>query len=478
MADDNNPRSYRSSEPYPRASFKGASGNDPLAELARLIGQTDPFAEFGRQQQSGISAAVAPQGGEQAWPAHGYSALPVAPEQNYDGYSQQAAAETLHDGYHSANHDAAQHGASGYDTNAYYRDEASSQGQDVYDDVPPRGRRFSVIAIAAVLALGIVGTAGAFGYRALFGTSGSSPPPVIKADTAPTKVVPPSKSEPQSNKLIYDRVGDRASNEKIVSREEQPIDLSKTQPSNAPSGSSSSGSSNASSAVGVAAASPSSNALADASPSPDQPKKVHTIVIRPDQPQGTADPAPPPARVASAAPPKPAPAPKPQAPPAPQRLASAPPVSTVDAEPAMPVARAPVPAPARTAAAAPSRNAPLSLSPDATPSAPPAARAEPTRTASAPARIAPAATTGAAGAYAVQLSSQRSEADAQAAFQSLQAKYPSQLSGRQPIIRRADLGAKGIYYRAMVGPFASSADASGFCQSLKTAGGSCLIQKN
>jgi hypothetical protein len=78
----------------------------------------------------------------------------------------------------------------------------------------------------------------------------------------------------------------------------------------------------------------------------------------------------------------------------------------------------------------------------------------------------------------VQVSSQRSEAEAQTAFHSLQGKYPSQLGGRQPIIRRADLGSKGIYYRAMVGPFASANEASELCQSLKSAGGSCLIQKN
>jgi hypothetical protein len=34
----------------------------------------------------------------------------------------------------------------------------------------------------------------------------------------------------------------------------------------------------------------------------------------------------------------------------------------------------------------------------------------------------------------------------------LQMKYPNQLGGRQPIIRRADLAAAGIYYRALVGP--------------------------
>jgi hypothetical protein len=76
------------------------------------------------------------------------------------------------------------------------------------------------------------------------------------------------------------------------------------------------------------------------------------------------------------------------------------------------------------------------------------------------------------------VSSQRSEADAAAAFRALQGKYPSQLGGRQPIIRRADLGSKGIYYRAMVGPFASAGEASELCRSLKSAGGSCLIQKN
>jgi hypothetical protein len=84
----------------------------------------------------------------------------------------------------------------------------------------------------------------------------------------------------------------------------------------------------------------------------------------------------------------------------------------------------------------------------------------------------------ATGQYAVQISSQRSEAEAQAAFRVLQGKYPTQLGGRQPIIRRADLGSKGIYYRALVGPFSKGSDAVELCQSLKAAGGSCLIQKN
>ncbi len=83
-----------------------------------------------------------------------------------------------------------------------------------------------------------------------------------------------------------------------------------------------------------------------------------------------------------------------------------------------------------------------------------------------------------AGGYTVQISSQRSEAEAQASFRSLQAKYPDLLNNRQPIIRRADLGDKGIYFRTMVGPFASQDQATGFCGNLKSAGGQCVVQRN
>jgi hypothetical protein len=85
---------------------------------------------------------------------------------------------------------------------------------------------------------------------------------------------------------------------------------------------------------------------------------------------------------------------------------------------------------------------------------------------------------GSGGGYSVQVTSERTESKAQAAFRALQAKYPNQLSGRQPIIRRADLGAKGTYYRALVGPFASAEKAAGLCSGLKAAGGNCIVQRN
>jgi hypothetical protein len=92
----------------------------------------------------------------------------------------------------------------------------------------------------------------------------------------------------------------------------------------------------------------------------------------------------------------------------------------------------------------------------------------------------PAAVTDAtfAKSYAVQVSSERSESRAQAAFRALQAKYPGQLGSQQPIIRRADLGTAGTYYRALVGSFASAEKAARMCGELKAAGGNCVILKN
>src|SRR5262245_13710720 len=56
MADDNTLRSYRSNDNHRRnanpaeAQEPAFGGSDPLAELARLIGQSDPFADNTRRQ--------------------------------------------------------------------------------------------------------------------------------------------------------------------------------------------------------------------------------------------------------------------------------------------------------------------------------------------------------------------------------------------------------------------------------------------
>jgi hypothetical protein len=76
------------------------------------------------------------------------------------------------------------------------------------------------------------------------------------------------------------------------------------------------------------------------------------------------------------------------------------------------------------------------------------------------------------------VASERSAAEAHASFRTLQAKFPNQLGGREPIVSRTDLGADGILYRAMVGPFASMEEAAGVCSTLKAAGGSCHVERD
>ena len=96
----------------------------------------------------------------------------------------------------------------GYEHDGYYHGRASAgRRRNIYEDVPPSRRRLGIMAIAGVFALAVIGTAGAFGYRAMFGSSGSTrPPPVIKAEPAPSKIVPATTGkDAQSNKLITDR---------------------------------------------------------------------------------------------------------------------------------------------------------------------------------------------------------------------------------------------------------------------------------
>ena len=165
---------------------------------------------------------------------------------------------------------------------------------------------------------------------------------------------------------------------------------------------------------------------------------------------------------------------------APQRqsvVASAPVNEPVELSP--PASRAS--APARTTIASrqaqqqpqASANVPLSLAPENGSSPPPARDVAPPR---APVRT--ASTGGGGSGFHVQISSQRSEADAQTSYRSIQSKYSGVLGDRQAVIRRADLGDKGTYYRAMIGPFSTREQAIQLCGSLKAAGGDCVVQSN
>jgi hypothetical protein len=487
MADDHSQRPYRGNETPARGPSGGTSGSDPLAELARLIGQNDPFSEFGRvggRRAPAPPAAPAPHTAPPPAPSAPIYGSADFARQPYGSAPLSDAGDLYHvdqtPGQHVPEYEVPGYGAPGYEASgfpvspagAYEQDpfpaDAQQRGMDddYYDDVPPNRRRIGILAIAGVFALAVIGTAGAFGYRAIFGSSSvSSPPPVIKAESAPSKIVPAAASKDAQASKITERVNDRGQGEKLVSREEQPVAVTTTGNVFPPQGQ------NAATLPGIGPQLGSGVVGSD-------PKRVRTISIKPDQqsdalPAPQAEPAPQQPRVVSTTRPQ-APAPTPA--PAPARTNN-PPQSIAEAVAEPEPARAPAPraAPARAEAPAHSpapANAPLSLNPNA---APAPRSAAPQRTAAA---AAPAAVTGSAGSYAVQVSAQRSEEEAQAAFRSLQGKFPGQLGNRQSFIKRVDLGEKGIYFRAMVGPFADSGQASTLCASLKAAGGSCLVQKN
>ena len=82
------------------------------------------------------------------------------------------------------------------------------------------------------------------------------------------------------------------------------------------------------------------------------------------------------------------------------------------------------------------------------------------------------------GGYVVQVSAERSEAKALVSIKTLQSRYPDILDGRSPLIRRVELGKKGVFYRAQVGPFDTVEQAKQLCARLKSAGGHCMVQKN
>ena len=54
----------------------------------------------------------------------------------------------------------------------------------------------------------------------------------------------------------------------------------------------------------------------------------------------------------------------------------------------------------------------------------------------------------------------------------------SALNGQQALIRRKDQGERGVFYAAQVGPFGSRDEATQLCESLKSAGGSCFVLRN
>jgi hypothetical protein len=484
MADDNRFRSTRPGDSYRRAAepsrpSEHTGGSDPLAELARLIGRNDPYAEFGLS----ASSPAEPQGSySTAAPAHedwqrassheryqepyhcsesaperdsygasrdghrAYPSLPPVHDARLEGrradeqpaYLQPQLESDPHAPAYSDAHPQDERGALEPD---HYRDDDAPfdpHADQTYDDAP-RARRHGGLATAlALIGCAMLGTAGAYAYRSYSGPpSPRQPPPVITADNStPSKIVPAPAGDPQSGKIIQDRLAN-AGKEQLVSKQEEPVALKDLGTQAAPR---------------VVLPAPVAPAPAGSLQAPvgsgasgsNEPKKVRTLTIRPDGTDAGGRPA-----------------------------GAPPPAAHAAGQPGAPGASRGAPAPAARGS-----GGPLSLDPQTTEQA--GAPAVRTRTATAPAatRSGPESAGSSSGGVLVQLSSQKTEAEASSSFRSLQAKFPNELGGKNPIIRRADLGAKGVFYRTMVGPFASAQEASQFCSSFKAAGGHCVVPSN
>jgi hypothetical protein len=532
------PRRWRSTEEEPRSP-----ADDPLAQLARLIGQSVPMNKLGRDRRP-----AAPQSADDRRGEAGHTAYPApdqvapaddrysAPEDNQyvqdvdpdyrasqDERYEPAARENpplpsrlsrfrqqpdyaIEPARDAVDGEADQatyretanwHERSSDGPDSHYPDEYEDERHDAYDhgyvdeysEEQNTGRRGGFIFVAAVVALAVLGTAGAFAYRAMFGGAVlPALPPIIKAEGGPNKIIPSGAASQDGAARDADD-NNAASRERLVSREERPVDISppvvntpprpvstvpvfpdppsvggpgavvgysgsptpgnlamSTQPPapSAPAMTTATTPNPAPSTTQVSPSTitPSGSTASLGTPTTTGPKKIRTVTIHSDQPAG-------PDGTAGSRPGTQSP------------QGSNAPLSIVPSATDAPAAPAKPAAPAASARPRPAQPAPVNK--------PPA-----NETASA-APVAPVAT---GGGYAVQVSSQRSEEEAQSSFRDLQAKYPDVLGGRTPIIRRADLGTKGIFFRAMVGPFASADQATELCSNLKAAGGSCLVQKN
>jgi hypothetical protein len=449
--------------------------SEPLAELAQLIGQTDPSGsptkpvlplqsranvrpQYARAEKE-VSAPArplpwrqrvsqeAPPQQEYEEPEPGYRRSPGHPLGRYAAPPAAASEQDHHEPQQDTDQqpaDPSRYGDALYGPiksvekenagDPAYRDDPNGYQRDYEEEPEPRKRTRGMATVAAVLALAVVGTVAAFAYRTYVGSARSGEPPIIRADNSPTKVVP-TQSTDGSFKIPDMPSG--GGGERLVSREEAPVDVN-----------SRSGAARVEfpplnqngSLPPVAFLSPTGPTLATAANGTipnNEPRKIKALTVKGDAAENGGIPA------GAAAPAKPDAA---------TRSASAP----------------TTPAQRNPSAANAGANAQLTPSPQSAPASDPATT-----------RLAATNAVQTAGAgYLVQVSSQKDEADAKASYRALQNKFPAALGSRLPIIKRADLGDKGVYYRTMVGPFGTTEEAAQFCRNLKNGGGQCVVQRN
>ena len=449
MADNYQDRPFPTDAEHDRGAVRDESSL--LAKLAQLTGHCDPFGTAAKtplplQSRANVRPQNVPVDAEASAPAGSPPWMQRA-RQEYEEPEYPSPVLPLHRYAAASEHDHHEPQAaderyglikSVEQENTRYPDDPYAHQRGYEEEPEPRTRSAGMVTVAAALALAVVGTGAALAYRTYVGSPRSGEPPIITADNSATKVVP-TQSDGDASKAP-DRIPPGDGGEKLVSRDEAPVDVnSKSGPSLVvflPLN-------HNSSPPPVASVSPTGPALTTAANGTmpnNEPRKIKVLAMKGDPAENGGIP------TGAAAPAKPDPA---------ARSASVP-TALGQRNPSAAIASA---------------NAPLTPPPQSAPASEPA---PPIRLAATNAvRTAPSA----GGDYLVQVSSQKNEADVQASYRALQNKFPAALGSRPPVIKRADLGAKGVYYRTMVGPFRSTEEAAQFCGNLKSAGGQCVIQK-
>lgn len=306
-----------------------------------------------------------------------------------------------------------------YDDDAYLPEHAD----DIYDDVRRQGRGWGFWVVAAIVVASLIAVAflGMFAYRTVFNSQQRAA--VVTKSAAPVKVEP--KNTPQtavspSNKPIQDRVGGTPDQTQIMRREETPTDLTRQPQQPAPQMQPQQ--QQAPQTQRAPQFTPPVQQQQQVPQNVDQPKRVKSVPLRSD---GAAQ--------------QPAPAPQSQ------------------------------------------NNAPIQLAPNSsvqeqdTQTVPQNRPNSNTPTVPRNTTVASLGPTTASGNYVVQVASHKTPEEAQGAWANLRQQYAAIFNGRNADIRKVDLGDRGTFYRAMVGPM-NRDQANALCQNLKTQGAGCIVQ--
>ena len=79
------------------------------------------------------------------------------------------------------------------------------------------------------------------------------------------------------------------------------------------------------------------------------------------------------------------------------------------------------------------------------------------------------------GPYMVQVAALRDPNGAELTWNRMVDRNPGLFAGAEKRVQRADLGARGTFYRLRVGAFADRAEAADFCEAIKSAGNDCIV---